>query len=99
MLAAALQYSIRSHSCELLITIHVLEGDQPDVHNDVDGVGQELQGELGLQEGVDLLHMVRDVLADILRRQEQWKRNKSVKPNRCCHDKSRTCDTRLQFDM
>lgn len=41
----------------------------PDVHDDVDRVGEELQGELGLQQGVDLLHVVRDVLTDVLRTQ------------------------------
>lgn len=51
----------------------MLEGDEPDVHNDVDGVRQELQGELGLEEGVNLLHMVRDVLADVLRKQNKAK--------------------------
>lgn len=28
------------------------------VHNDVDRIGQQLQGELSLQQSVDLLHMI-----------------------------------------
>lgn len=40
--------------------------DSPDVNDDVDGVGQQLQGEFRLQEGVNLLHMIRDVLTDVL---------------------------------
>lgn len=41
--------------------------DSPDVNDDVDGVGQQFQGELCLQQGVNLLHMVRDVLTDVLK--------------------------------
>lgn len=58
----------------------VLERDEPDVNYNVDGVGQELQRELRLQEGVDLLHMVRDVLADILKQQKQdWETGEQKK--------------------
>lgn len=39
-----------------------------DVHNHIDGVGQQLQGELGLKEGVDLLDMIRNIFANVL----QW---------------------------
>lgn len=38
----------------------------PDVHYDVHGVGQELQGELGLQQCVDLLDMIGYVFTDVL---------------------------------
>lgn len=47
--------------------------NSPDVDDDVDGVGQQLQGELGLQQGVNLLHMVRDVLTDVLKPQKHKK--------------------------
>ena len=40
--------------------------DPPDVNDDVDGVRQQFQGELRLQQGMNLLHMVRDVLTDVL---------------------------------
>lgn len=46
-----------THKCE----------DSPDVNDDVDGVGQQFQGEFCLQEGVNLLYMIRDVLTDVLR--------------------------------
>lgn len=41
--------------------------DSPDVNDDVDRVGQQFQGELCLQQGMNLLHMVRDVLTDVLK--------------------------------
>lgn len=41
--------------------------DSPDVNDDVDRVGQQFEGEFCLQEGVDLLYVVRDVLADVLK--------------------------------
>lgn len=64
-----------------LATSHsvVLERDEPDVNYNVDGVGQELQRELRLQEGVDLLHMVRDVLADILKQKQDWETGEQKK--------------------
>lgn len=37
-----------------------------DVHDHADGVGQQLQGELRLQEGVDLFDMVRDIFTNVL---------------------------------
>lgn len=49
--------------------------NSPDVDDDVDRVGQELQGELCLQQGVNLLHMVRDVLTDVLKPQNHKKIN------------------------
>lgn len=45
--------------------------DSPDVNDDVDGVGQQLQGEFCLQEGMNLLYMIRDVLTDVLRKQSK----------------------------
>lgn len=38
----------------------------PDVHNDVHRVGQELQGELCLQQCMDLLNMIGYVFTDVL---------------------------------
>lgn len=38
----------------------------PDVHYDVHRVGQELQGELCLQQCMDLLNMIRYVFTDVL---------------------------------
>lgn len=38
-----------------------------DVHDDVHRVGQELQGELRLQQRVDLLDMIGYVFTDVLR--------------------------------
>lgn len=40
--------------------------DSPDVNDDIDGVGQQFQGEFCLQEGVNLLYMIRDVFTDVL---------------------------------
>lgn len=37
-----------------------------DVHYDVYRVRQELQGELGLQQGMDLLNMIRYIFTDVL---------------------------------
>ena len=56
-------------------------GDLPDVNNDVHRVGQEFQGELCLQKGMDLLHMVRDVFTDVLKlhiNKEQTRHNKQT---------------------
>lgn len=41
--------------------------DSPDVNDDVDRVGQQFEGKFCLQEGVNLLYMVRDVLTDVLK--------------------------------
>lgn len=37
-----------------------------DVHNHVDGVGQQLQGEFSLKEGMDLLNVIGNVFANVL---------------------------------
>lgn len=42
--------------------------NSPDINNDVDGVGQQFEGELCLQEGVNLLYVVRDVFTDVLKK-------------------------------
>lgn len=43
-----------------------------DVHNHIDRVGQQLQGELSLKEGMDLLNMIRNIFANVL----QWGKKK-----------------------
>lgn len=37
-----------------------------DVHNHIDGVGQQLQGELRFKEGMDLLNMIRNIFTNVL---------------------------------
>lgn len=37
-----------------------------DVHDHVDRIGQQFQGELSLKEGMDLLNMIRNIFANIL---------------------------------
>ena len=37
-----------------------------DVHDHIDRVGQQLQGELGLKEGMDLFNMVGNIFANVL---------------------------------
>lgn len=37
-----------------------------DVHNHIDRVGQQLQGELCFKEGMDLLNMIRNVFTNVL---------------------------------
>lgn len=44
--------------------------DGVDVYNDIDRVGQELQGELRLEEGMDLLDVVGNVFTNVLRQRQ-----------------------------
>lgn len=55
------------HDSKLEVRLVLSCEDSPDVNDDVDGVGQQFQGELCLQQGMNLLHMVRDVLTDVLK--------------------------------
>lgn len=38
-----------------------------DIYNHIDRVGQQLQRELSLKEGMDLLNMIRNIFANVLR--------------------------------
>lgn len=44
--------------------------DCVDVYNDIDGIGQQLQGELGLKERMDLLDMVGNIFTNVLRQRQ-----------------------------
>lgn len=37
-----------------------------DVHNHVDRIGQQLQGEFSLKEGMDLLNVIRNIFTNVL---------------------------------
>lgn len=37
-----------------------------DVHDHIDGVGQQLQGELCFKEGMDLLNVIRNIFTNVL---------------------------------
>lgn len=45
-----------------------------DVHNHIDRVRKQLQGELSLKEGMDLLNMIRNIFANVLQRGEKKQR-------------------------
>lgn len=44
--------------------------DCVDVYNDIDRIGQQLQGELRLKERVDLLDMVGNIFTNVLQQRE-----------------------------
>ncbi len=56
-----------------------------DVHYDVHWVRQELQGELGLQQGMDLLNMIRYVFTDVLSDRQMYSQSTDIMIWNCMH--------------